>query len=319
MLRSQSFAAFGLKIGYLILFFFIGTLVTGLLSGGIMMIPGISSTDRVHAFHITAAIQSIFVLLLPAYLAVAVTEKHPKQYLKIGRDEKIVSKCLFALLIFLCSYVLSSFLVSWNKGMKLPEAWHGVEQWMRSMEDAAMEITEMLLAGRSVVDLMTNLLILGLFAAVSEEFFFRGALQQFIHEKVRNDHLSVWITALIFSAIHFQFFGFLPRLLLGALLGYLFLYTRNLWSAIFFHFINNASVVLLSFFWGDSDWMQQMEALPITLPFAVAALAGGVITFLLFRTYRKRTASVSMSHHPQPDERVKIEENDSNRRDTDIR
>jgi len=93
---------------------------------------------------------------------------------------------------------------------------------------------------------------------------------------------------LFFSIIHFQFYGFLPRLLLGALLGYLFLYTQNLWIPVTFHFINNATVIVLHYFWGDSEWFSRLDKMPVTFPYMAAAVASALLTLLLFWIYVKR-------------------------------
>ena len=159
---------------------------------------------------------------------------------------------------------------------------------MRSLEDQAMDTTMLLLTGDSLVHLLMNLLVVAGVAAFSEEIFFRGALQQFLQEKYRNGHAAVWISALVFSVVHFQFYGFFPRLVLGALLGYLFLYTRNLWIPILIHFINNASVIVLHYFWGESEWMQALEEVELTVPFATIAVLSAAFTILLFRNYSKR-------------------------------
>ena len=164
----------------------------------------------------------------------------------------------------------------------------GVEQWMRSLEDQAMDTTMLLLTGDSLVHLLMNLLVVAgwpLLGRVSS-----GGTQQFLQEKYRNGHAAVWISALIFSVVHFQFYGFFPRLVLGALLGYLFLYTRNLWIPILVHFINNASVIVLHYFWGESEWMLALEEVELTVPFVTIAVLSAAFTILLFRNYSKRKA-----------------------------
>jgi membrane protease YdiL (CAAX protease family) len=205
----------------------------------------------------------------------------------------MTEKVILALLLFLFSYLFASFLSQWNKGISLPQSLSGIEQAMRSMEDAALETTDLLLSVDTIGGLLLNLLIVAGFAALSEELFFRGALQQLLQEKFRNGHAAVWVAAFIFSIVHFQFYGFLPRLFLGALLGYLFLYTRNLWIPILFHFINNATVLVISYFWRDAGWLRKMEEMPVTLPFVAGAVASLLLTFLLFWSYNKKTATRS--------------------------
>jgi membrane protease YdiL (CAAX protease family) len=96
-------------------------------------------------------------------------------------------------------------------------------------------------------------------AAVVEEFFFRGVLLQIFRKITNNYHWAVWIAAIIFSAVHAQFYGFVPRLLLGALLGYVFVFSGSLWIPIIVHFINNATGVLLYYFYHDTPQYNTIE------------------------------------------------------------
>lgn len=283
----------GTKIAYLFLFLLIGLITAGTLIPLILLIPGLSNGGELTSIYVGAAIQSVFAIALPAFFIAALTHPAPTRYLKIGKSGRMTEKVILALLLFLFSYLFASFLSQWNKGISLPQSLSGIEQAMRSMEDAALETTDLLLSVDTIGGLLLNLLIVAGFAALSEELFFRGALQQLLQEKFRNGHAAVWVAAFIFSIVHFQFYGFLPRLFLGALLGYLFLYTRNLWIPILFHFINNATVLVISYFWRDAGWLRKMEEMPVTLPFVAGAVASLLLTFLLFWSYNKKTATRS--------------------------
>jgi membrane protease YdiL (CAAX protease family) len=129
--------------------------------------------------------------------------------------------------------------------MHLPSALSGIENWMRISEDKATELTEAFTQGTSVGTLIINLIVIALMAALSEELFFRGMLQKVLLECFKNKHIAIWIGAALFSAFHMQFFGFLPRMVMGAFLGYLFLWSGSLWPSIFAHFINNGTAVVL--------------------------------------------------------------------------
>lgn len=283
----------GFKIAYLFLLLFIGMLVAGLLSWLIMLMSGSFQTDEAFTIYVSSALQSIFAIALPAYLVVALTDARPIRYLKMGNNGKMMQKVAFTLLTFCVSYLFASFLSQWNKGMVLPEWMSGLEETMRTMEDAAMETTDILLSGKTIGSLLLNLIVVAGLAAVSEEFFFRGALQQFLQEKMRNGHAAVWLAALIFSLVHFQFYGFLPRLALGAMLGYLYLYTRNLWMPVLFHFINNATVIVLYYFWSDQVWFNRLEEMPVTSAVTTGAALSALLTFLLFRAYMKRNTNAA--------------------------
>ena len=120
-------------------------------------------------------------------------------------------------------------------------------QNLENMEQRALELTTLFLTMNSASDLFFNLFLIALIPAFGEELFFRGVVQQYLQKILKNPHLGVCLTACVFSAIHMQFFGFLPRFLLGLILGYLFFYSGNLWMSVLGHFINNALGVLLSY------------------------------------------------------------------------
>jgi membrane protease YdiL (CAAX protease family) len=258
----------------------------------IFLIPFVNSDSVLASIYVNTIAQSIFAIALPAFLIVAWTNIKPLNYLKLNRVTEPNIKVVFTLLAFIFSYTFASFLTTWNKGVVLPEWMSQIEEAMRTMEDAALETTELLLSGKSVSSLILNLVVIAGFAAISEELFFRGAMQQFIHDKFKNGHTSVWIAAIIFSIVHFQFYGFLPRLFLGAILGYLFLYTKNLWIPILFHFINNALIIVVNFFWGETNWYNNMEDMPITPVYIILALVSLAATITLFVIYNKRASKI---------------------------
>ncbi|MDD4777930.1 MAG: type II CAAX endopeptidase family protein [Fermentimonas sp.] len=280
----------GFKIAYLFLFLLIGVFIAGIFTRLTLMIPFIDSFGDISEIYVTQIMQSVFAIALPSFLIVSWTNEKPLHYLKVVQDDKLSSKMIFALFAFIFSYSFASFLAQLNEGMILPESMKNIEEMMRSMEDAALETTDLLLSGKSLGSLIMNLIVVAGFAAISEELFFRGALQQFIHEKFKNEHATVWLTALIFSMVHFQFYGFLPRLFLGAILGYLFIYTKNLWAPILFHFLNNATVIIINFFWSDSEWYKNIEETAITPVFVGIAVVSLLLTITLFWIYNNRTS-----------------------------
>ena len=124
--------------------------------------------------------------------------------------------------------------------MALPDWLSGIEQWMRAKEDYADHMLEVIMTPETFSGMWLNLLIIAVLPAIGEELIFRGVFQKTLRDLFRSGHLSVWITSVLFSAIHFQFYGFLPRLILGLVFGYIFLWSRNIWLPVIAHFINNA-------------------------------------------------------------------------------
>ncbi|MBR5532145.1 MAG: CPBP family intramembrane metalloprotease [Bacteroidales bacterium] len=140
-----------------------------------------------------------------------------------------------------------NLIVSWNEGMHLPEFMSSIEEWMRANEDSAMEATKKLLSINTIGSLITTVLLVGALTGVGEELTFRGIIQKLISEKWSNPHIAIWVTAILFSAIHLQFFGFFPRMLLGAFFGYLLIWSRSIWLPIYAHFLNNSMAVVAAY------------------------------------------------------------------------
>lgn len=139
-----------------------------------------------------------------------------------------------------------TMLAKWNEGMELPSFLASVEEMMREMERSAKALTEIFLNTTSWGRMFVNLFVMALLPAVCEEMLFRGWLQRVLYKSV-NYHVAIWVAAFIFSAIHFQFYGFVPRMLIGAALGYMYYFTGSLWAPILAHFVNNAVAVLVAF------------------------------------------------------------------------
>lgn len=137
-------------------------------------------------------------------------------------------------------------LTTWNSEMHLPDSMKAIEQWMINSEKAAEAVTQQLLGARGWGNFFINVIVIGVMAGVGEELTFRGVLQKFFIGWTKNTHAGVLITAFIFSAIHLQFFGFAPRFALGALLGYMFAFSGNIWIPIIAHTLNNVMVVIAS-------------------------------------------------------------------------
>jgi len=141
--------------------------------------------------------------------------------------------------------LFNSFLVHLNSQLVLPEYFSELEMWMKATEKQLLELTKYLTEFQSVTELMVGILVIGLLAGIGEEVFFRGLLQPKMHLYTGSAHWGVWLTAIIFSAIHLQFYGFLPRVFLGAIFGYLYLFSGSLIYPILAHILNNTFTVIM--------------------------------------------------------------------------
>ncbi|MDO6439990.1 CPBP family intramembrane metalloprotease [Cyclobacterium sp. 1_MG-2023] len=156
---------------------------------------------------------------------------------------------LWIVIPMLIGFILfNSLLVYLNMNVEFPEALSGLEASFRTKEDQLMELTKYLTDFESLGEFLLGVLVIGVLAGIGEEYLFRGIVQPKMHQYTGNAHWGVWITAFIFSAIHFQFYGFLPRLMLGALFGYLYLYSGSLLYPIIAHILNNTLTVTMVYF-----------------------------------------------------------------------
>ena len=194
-------------------------------------------------------IQDIFAFILPAVVAMALFYLRPLHVMGLDRMPSL--KALAVVVVFyLVSLPAMNWLVDFNGSMVLPSWMSGVEEAMRQAEDMAADATRQILDINTIPQLLSCLFVVGLMAGLSEEMLFRGAMQRTMQDSWLGAHTAIWVTAIVFSAFHMQFFGFLPRMLLGAWLGYLFVWTRSLWVPIIAHTLNNSTVVVMSYLAG---------------------------------------------------------------------
>ncbi|MDA0313758.1 MAG: CPBP family intramembrane metalloprotease [Bacteroidetes bacterium] len=181
--------------------------------------------------------------------------------------------------------LFNGLLVYWNSQLVLPDSLSDVEQWMRDTEIQLMELTQFLTDFQSIPELLTGILVIGVFAGVGEELFFRGLIQPKVQGYLRSPHLGIWVTALIFSAIHVQFYGFLPRMFLGALFGYLYHYSGSLFYPILGHILNNTLTLLLVY--GSNEGLIDMDFQSTDTVSYPGALVGILVLILGFLYFKK--------------------------------
>ena len=185
-------------------------------------------------------------LLPPIVCAWMWDEEHkPLRWLKLDKGADGWS-FLLAMAIMVCAIPGINLLADLNSRVELPESLDFIEQKLKAYEASAALLTERFLAADNIGQLLVNIGLMALLPAMAEELSFRGTLQQIIcKEQSPKVHVAIWVTAFIFSAIHMQFYGFVPRMLLGAMFGYVFVWSGSLWLPIVMHFTNNGLAVIL--------------------------------------------------------------------------
>ena len=172
-----------------------------------------------------------------------------------------------------------NYIAEWNLSLKIPI--ESVDNLLRELETEAGHIMEAFTSTKTVSGLLVNLFMIGIIAAVGEELIFRGLIQRILTNWTRNAHIAILITAFIFSTFHFQFLSFLPRFVLGIILGYLMFFGRSIWYPIIAHFVNNAMGVIYYFFYSRGSSDDVWEEIGTSTFFPVSAILS-LLLFLLF-------------------------------------
>jgi membrane protease YdiL (CAAX protease family) len=280
-----------IPMGMLLFYFFVlaGSLIFRTDVPGMLSIPAADAGLREESIlkYIQAS-QQIGLFFIPAVVIALLLRKGNESFVRTDKVPGSVPVLMVILLAFLI-VPITGFTGILNSKMNLPDWLSGVEGWIRTKEDTASELTGLLIKSSGTGELIINIFIFALIPSIAEEMIFRGILQQLLCRLLRSDHIGIWITALLFSAIHFQFFGFLPRLILGLSFGYLFFWSGNLWLPVIAHFINNCIPVLMSHFVGWSEFTDKASDLvesQIMILMAAAILCFGVF-FYFWSEHRK--------------------------------
>lgn len=232
------------------------------------------------------AVQTILLFLVPAILLPLLIQKDYKAYLFTNLFSKRIFWFLTPLFVFFMVPVIN-VLAEWNSQLQLPENLSGIEQWMREKEEYATHLLDHLLRTSNGFQLAGNIVLIAVLPAIAEEFLFRGALQRIFIQLTRNVHIGIVITAILFSAIHMQFLGFIPRFLLGLLFGYLLIWSGSIWIPVLAHFTNNFMGVLYYHFYKGEIQEGYFDTVGATSEtravFLISVLIAGILWYLMFQ------------------------------------
>lgn len=258
--------------------------------------------NAINAFRFIQLISTTIGLFLAPAIIFGLLKKPGGDYLKLRRPFNPLF-LIFSLLILLFAGPMVNILQEWNAGLKLPHFLKGLEDSMKSSEALAAKETEVFMVMPRLKDFLFNFFIIGIMTAIAEEAFFRGVLQQLFREAFKNVHVAIWIGAAVFSALHFEFYGFLPRMFLGALLGYLFYWSGNLWVPIVGHLANNGGQVLLVYLHQQGKISYDInsdEPIPMHISITLTALLAG----FLYLSYKYRKLEPIETYEPAAPEPI---------------
>jgi uncharacterized protein len=231
------------------------------------------------------------IFLIPTILFAFLDGRNIGSYLKINSCPHLKT-VVFAILAILVVVPLINFIAEINQQMSFPSFMNDIETWMRDTEDSAAKMTTTFLNVSTIEGLLINVLMMAIIPAIGEEFLFRGILQKLFQQWSRNSHIAIILSAFLFSAIHMQFYGFIPRFFLGIFLGYSFIWSGSLWVPIVIHFINNFTAVLFSYFAGPGMNNNFIDTVgtgdSAFIPVIISAIFSSAFIYLIYYFERKK-------------------------------
>ena len=253
--RTSGSSAFWIALGLLVAGFFIGQFVSAFFIFGFMLAGGagveeLSDTSAMFEYLsqtqllIAQAFYTlVFVFLTPwLYLKLIVKKTFRDLYQEIKLPALPVLLTVLATIAFMAVNV---YLVEWNSNFKFPAFMSDLEETLKNLEEQLAETTEAYTKFGSFGSFLLGFIVIAILPGIGEELMFRGVLQNSLHKYSGNKHLAIWVTGFLFAAIHLQFYGLVPRMMLGVLFGYLYVWSGNLWLPIISHITNNGLAVIL--------------------------------------------------------------------------
>lgn len=243
----QLIAFIGLSIVSSIIIMLIGLIGGIIFSGGELLdslMQNTQSEQYISYMKFLQLLSHLGMFIIPAIIFARLAGGKILEYYTLKNSGKVLA-IFIAILIVAFAQPLISLLTEWNANISLPESMSETELWIKKSELDATRITELFLSTKMIGGLLFNIFLIALIPAIGEELVFRGILQKLLQKWMKNPWIAIFITAFVFSSFHMQFYGFIPRLLLGFVLGYLFYRSGKLWISILVHFVNNAGAVIL--------------------------------------------------------------------------
>ncbi|MDI9364518.1 MAG: CPBP family intramembrane metalloprotease [Flavobacterium sp.] len=244
-------------------------------------------------------VSTFFLFFAPAFLFALIVNGKPFNYL--GFNKKVSPKQLALVILVACTGLfLSGALGQLNQLIPISK---GARGYFQELEDKYIDQMQSIVQLKSVADYIISLFIIALAPAILEELFFRGALQQLLTNWIKTPWIAIAITSIIFSAIHFSYFGFLPRAMLGAVLGLLFYYSKNIWTSILAHFLNNAIAVTQIYYLSfsskiDKKLLNDLDKIqPVGWQIALLGIASAVAMVAWLHFFKKESNKTLVQVH----------------------
>lgn len=260
----------------------------------VLNIPTINDLDNPQKLLIMKylqTVQSLGLFIVPPLILGYLFHGKATEYLHLNKSINSPTLLLVVVLMLFAGPFIN-FIGELNNNMVFPEWLSAIEQWMKTAEENAAEITEAFLNVKSYGGLAFNIFMIALLPALGEELLFRGVIQRIFTNMTKNYHWGIWLSAILFSAIHVQFYGFVPRVLLGAIFGYLLVWSGSIWLPIVGHFLNNSIAVIAMFLISSKTISPKFEEIGSTSDsYYMAALSLALIIIFMLMIKRQNTGN----------------------------
>ena len=231
------------------IFLLMALIIIGLILGTVIGFAYVfitkSNPNDLNALRFMQISSQIFTFVLPPIIYALLVKEKPTNDLGLKKSKTLWVLIGIAMIFLIMP--LNSIFAEWNANLTLPDSMSRIEYLMKQMQEAATEMIEKFVNVDTVGGLILNLFMIAGLAALGEELLFRSIIQTSLIKICKNAHIGILIASAIFSFIHFEFYGFVPRLILGMLLGYMFYFSGSIWIPMLMHFLNNGTVVLVYF------------------------------------------------------------------------
>lgn len=258
---------------------------------GLMTLMETQDDSNISFMKYFQTIISLGTFVFPPFIIAYIFKGEIAKYLSLNNNPYLFSILIVAITMILAIPFIN-FLAEWNSKLSFPESLAGLENFMKTAEKDAEKLTLAFLKADKIGTLFINLFIIALIPAVGEELLFRGVFQRIITDWTRNAHIGIWVAAFLFSAMHFQFYGFVPRILMGAFFGYLLVWSKSMWLPMIAHFVNNAFAVIAYYLMDQSAIGDGAETMGTGEGSFIAASVSITLVilliYILFRYERER-------------------------------
>lgn len=281
----------GMAFGLFLILTLVGTIILSNATGvSLLEVRDINKWDpndprMIHFIRGLLLLQFLGLFLIPSLLFAYFSDPKPLNYLGLKSPVKPIFWILAIVAMFVAIPAVE-YIGALNQKMIFGSQ---TQKWMKNMEEEAAKQIQFMLSTHTPKELIMNLIFISLFAGIGEEIFFRGILQRLFIRAFKNPWMGIVLTAAIFSAFHFQFFGFFPRLLLGIVLGAIYWYSGSLWTAILAHFLYDGSIIILAYF-NPSIVKNPDQSIINTNHLAILGLISAALTIILLWLMEKSSS-----------------------------